>query len=273
MIKIKYFHLKVDFMTSEEFIPESLFGQVDYHFNNHIEAIKDKDCLIVDLGFSPRSFHTLPNGNLVIAGKEPFHTLPNGDVTFFDHGFLKIYDKKFKLLKTIDKINHRTFNPQYLTSTGKDSIYLTDLKNNQIIQTDFDFNFIKQFGSKGSSNQQLNLPLGITFNEDSIYICDYGNERIQKLSQNLNYQETYPLKSNPRDIKIIKNCACIMSNVMIHGGIKLYYLNPFLFKGEISCNKYSDFSHNEICWVVAKPGTEWNGMKNTLKEYKKTGME
>jgi len=190
MIKIKYFHLKVDFMTSEEFIPESLLGQVDYHFNNHIEAIKDKDCLIVDLGF-----HTLPRS---------FHTLPNGDVTFFDHGFLKIYDKKFKLLKTIDKINHRTFNPQYLTSTGKDSIYLTDLKNNQIIQTDFDFNFIKQFGSKGSSNQQFKFPLGITFHEDSIYICDYGNERIQKLSQNLNYQETYPLKSNPRDIKIIK---------------------------------------------------------------------
>ena len=25
--------------------------------------------------------------------------------------------------------------------------------------------------------------------------------------------------------------------------------------------------------VVAKPGTEWNGMKNTFYEYEKSGME
>jgi len=40
-----------------------------------------------------------------------------------------------------------------------------------------------------------------------------------------------------------------MSDVMKHGGIKLYYLNPFLFKGEISCNNDSDISCNEICSI------------------------
>ena len=73
---------------SEEFIPEILFGQVDNHFINHIESIKDKDYQIVDLEFEPNSLHTLPNGNFVISSGEP--------------KALKIYDKEFKFIKTFD---------------------------------------------------------------------------------------------------------------------------------------------------------------------------
>ena len=41
-------------------------------------------------------------------------------------------------------------------------IWLSD----QIIRTDLYFNCIKQFGRKGSSNQQLDYPLGVEYYED-----------------------------------------------------------------------------------------------------------
>ena len=65
-----------------------------------------------------------------------------------------------------------------------------------------DINFIKQFGMKGSTFQQFDWSLGITFHEDSVYVCDIYNKRIQKLSQDFNYQETYPLNIFPSNIKI-----------------------------------------------------------------------
>ena len=187
-----------------------LFGEVDYYFNNHFESIKSFH--IVDLGFEPTSFNALPNGSLVIASLE--------------WKALKIYDRELKLIKTIDKINNKTFAPQYLTSNGKNSVYLSDRIGHKIIQTDLDFNFIKQFGGEGSSNQQFKFPLGITFHKDSIYVCDSNNKRIQKLSVDLTYQESYPLKFKPWNIKIIKNVACIRSNGEPFI-ISLYHTFPF----------------------------------------------
>ena len=197
---------------------ETLFGEIDYYFDNKIDAIEAKSHQIIDLDFEPTSFYTLPNGHLVIAG--------------YYSQVLKIYDSEFNLVKTIDKINNKTFRPLYLTSNGKKSIYITDCSAHQIIQTDLDFNFIKQFGSKGSSNQQLYYPLGIEYYEDSVYVCDSNNQRIQKLSEDLVYQETYPLNFHPWNIKIIKNIACVSVRASWDPTtcISLYQLNPFSFK-------------------------------------------
>jgi hypothetical protein len=204
---------------NEEFISEMMFGQVDHYFNTHFETINDKDNEIINLGFEPISFDALPNGNLVIASNESKS--------------LKIYDKKFKLIKTIDKINNQTFSSLYLTSNGKNSVYLSDRIGHKIIQTDFYFNFIKQFGEEGSTNQQLDDPLGVIFHDNSIYVCDSNNKRIQKLSEDLVFQESYPLNFKPWNIKIIKNVACVRSNGEPHI-ISLYQLNPFFFVRKIS---------------------------------------
>ena len=99
-----------------KFKSENLFGHVDYYFENPIESIDVENHRTIDLGFIPASFYSLPNGNLVIASNGP----PD----------LKIYDKEFKLIKTFDKINNKTFRPQYLTSNVKNSIYITDRLNN-----------------------------------------------------------------------------------------------------------------------------------------------
>ena len=93
---------------NDEFRSEMMFGQVDYYFNNHFETINDKDNQIIDLGFEPTSFDAHPHGNLVIAS--------------YESKALKIYDREFKLIQTIDKINNQTFSPLYLTSNDKKSV-------------------------------------------------------------------------------------------------------------------------------------------------------
>jgi hypothetical protein len=40
--------------------------------------------------------------------------LPNGYLVIGSDASLIIYDKEFKLIKTIDKINNKTFDPSYL---------------------------------------------------------------------------------------------------------------------------------------------------------------
>jgi hypothetical protein len=240
---------------NEEFISEMMFGQVDYYVNNHFETINDKDNEIIDLGFEPISFDALPNGNLVIASNESKS--------------LKIYDREFQLIKTIDKINNKTFSPQYLTSNDKNTVYLSDRIGHKIIQTDFDLNFIKQFGEEGSTNQQLDDPLGVIFHDNSIYVCDSNNKRIQKLSEDLVFQESYPLNFKPWNIKIIKNVACIRSNGEPYI-ISLYNTNPFSFKCEISNGNSEIYSINSWFYVnnEFKKRIECYDINGNLVDYK-----
>jgi DNA-binding beta-propeller fold protein YncE len=142
---------------------------VGFYFNNNVKAIKDY--AYQSLAFEPTSFYILPTGNLVIAS--------------WKSQFLKIYNDKLIQIEMIDKINKNTFASHFLTSNGTNSIYITDCAADQIIKTDLDFNFITQFGSAGTSNQQLNYPLGITFHDNSIYVCDSDNKRIQKLNNGI----------------------------------------------------------------------------------------
>ena len=240
LLKNKQFlNYQVDFKLSDEFRSEILFGQVDYYFDNQMKSIDVENHRVIDLGFEPSSFHTLPNGFLVIAS--------------YYSEVLKIYDKNFKLIKTIDKINEKPFWPEYLTSNGTNFVYLTDCSGQQIIKTDFNFNFIKQFGSRGSTNQQLKEPRGITFYEYSIYVCDSENKRIQKLSEDLVFQESYPLNFKPQNIKIIKNVACIKSTEAPYL-ISLYQISPFCFKNfVISCNSNPEiYSINSWFYVFNK---------------------
>ena len=182
-----------------------------------MKNVKQKDHEIIDLDYQPTSFYTLPNDTLAVAVYET--------KDFNMKKYLQIYDKEFKLVKKIEKINNETFSPRFLTSNGKDSIFITDVLDNQIIKTDLDFNFVKQFGSTGSTNHQLDCPNGISFHKNFIFVCDTNNHRIQKLTEDLVFEESYPLKLKPFNIQIVNNIACIEPTL---GSVRLFNLDPFL---------------------------------------------
>jgi hypothetical protein len=135
---------------------------------------------------------------------------------------------------------------------------------------------MKQFGGTGFTNQKLFYPRGITFDEDSIYICDSNNNRIQKLNEDLIYQESYPLNYRPLNIKITKNVACIRS--FDNPIISLYQLNPFSFKCKISngnCEIFSihswfyvinEFDKRIECYDINGNLADYKGLENVYEE-------
>ena len=215
---------------------EVLFGEIDYHFDNLVETIDAKDHQIVCLDYKPNFFYTLPNRNLVIGD-----SLSNN---------FKIYNEEFKLIKVVNRFDRFSFYDSYrLKSNDKDSIYLTDPLTNNIIKTDLDFKFIKKFDSNGLNSQQLDKPMGIECYEDSVYVCDTFNKRIFQISEDLVYEESYPLNFLPCNIKIIKNVACIRSYDS-PSKVNLFNLNPFSFKTRISTGtQFEIYSINSWFYV------------------------
>jgi hypothetical protein len=166
---------------------------------------------------------------------------------------ITLLDENFKALKSAITDSK----PKYLATNGHNSLYIT-LSNDRVIKTDLNLKFLKGFGAKGSENLHLNSPNGIAYYNNSVFICDYDNYRIQKLSEDLEYQETYPLNFKPWKIKIIKNIACIRSN---SGDSNSFYnLNPFFFKTKLCRGNGDVLTHNS--WFH-----EYKNSRKTLRCY------
>ncbi len=209
------FYIQISLKLSNFEVEKSIIGNIEYDFENYINRINDESHEILNLDVEPKSLCELSNGNLLIASGKP--------------KCFQLLNSKYEKIKNITKINKHSFTPRYVTTDGKKSIYFTEIKN-RVIQTDLEINFTKQFGGvQGSSNTQLNFPCGIAYFDSSIYICDNKNKRIQKLSKDLVFQESFPLSFTPREIQVIKNVACIQANSFV----SLYNLQPFYHKTHI----------------------------------------
>jgi hypothetical protein len=178
---------------------------------------------MINLDIEPKHFCQLPNGNVLIASRSSKN--------------LKIYDENFKFLKTIDRINCQTFTPLSVTTNCRNFIYIADETFDKILQTDLEFNMQRAFGSRGSEIEQLCSPLDIIYDKNSIYVCDTQNQRIQKLSEDLQHKKTYPLNFKPWKIKILKNIACIRPTG--EPFIAFFNLTPFCLKVKV-CDSNGD---------------------------------
>ena len=85
-----------------------------------------------------------------------------------------------------------------------------------------DGKFVSSIGSRGSGELQFNYPRGLSTDEynNDIYICDYFNNRIQIISENLQFKSQFGRHTLrcPRDIKHYKDSIFILdeSNPCLH---------------------------------------------------------
>lgn len=61
-----------------------------------------------------------------------------------------------------------------------DNLYVVHNQYHYISKYDSDGNWIKSWGSKGGGNSQMYHPAGIYAHDNSLFLCDYGNHRVQK---------------------------------------------------------------------------------------------
>ena len=94
--------------------------------------------------------------------------------------------------------------------------------NHCILVYQLDGKFVSNIGSTGSGELQFNYPCGLSTDEynNDIYICDSGNNRIQIISENLQFKSQFGKDAlhYPRDIKHYKDNIFILdkSNPCLH---------------------------------------------------------
>ena len=223
--------------------PDELIGELSFKCEDMIEKFINTKHQIINLDTEPKDFCTLSNDKLLVASRSSKN--------------LKIYDSNFKLIKTIEKINCQSFTPFSIATNNRNSIYMTEEMQDKIIQCDMDFNFIKAFGTRGSENDQLHAPLDIIFNKNAIFVCDSNNKRIQKLSEDLLFKESYPLNFKPWKIRIIKNSVCIRPTG--EPFIAFFSLNPFYLKLKVEEGNGDIFNLNS--WFYEYDCTQQHRMR------------
>ena len=94
--------------------------------------------------------------------------------------------------------------------------------NHCILVHQLDGKFVSSIGSRGSGELQFNSPWGLSTDEynNDIYTCDNSNNRIQIISENLQYKSQFGKGTlhYPRDIKLYKDNIFILdtSNPCLH---------------------------------------------------------
>lgn len=215
-------------------------GKIDINFKNLTNLLKTSNYKKLNLKIKPKDLCVLSNKYLLAAN--------------YDSNNLTMYDTEFNLVKTINRINNREIQPGYITSNKIDKIYICERHHNRIVMTDFDFNFIRQIGSKGVNNDQFNFPCGILYDNNSVYVCDSKNKRLQKFDSDLGFQKSYSLDFEPWKLRITNSVACIVQNK--YGYIYFYDLNSFQLltkhRGSNSAILGLDYCFYQLRWKLNK---------------------
>ena len=194
------FNFKILFVPSKDVIVADSVGRL---LKNDIENKSTKQMLKV-----PKKIQTLK------VDFEPFSlcSLSNGNLLSCNNESLTIFDKNLKVIKTVTKIDKLSLFCFYATTNHKDKIYVSNSEENRVIVTDLELNMIKIIGTHGKSNDQFDHPRGVSYYKSYIYICDYGNIRIQILNEEtLEFDKQFPLDYGPVQIKVANDVALIGS--------------------------------------------------------------
>ena len=124
---------------------------------------------LIEVAGWPTSLICLPNGNLVCGTDDS----------------VKLFDENLKEIKSVS-----TGGFSFCALSRRNEIYVSVYGKHCIISFDLNLNKLKEFGSKGAGNNQLKYPYGLCCHGDYVYICDWGNQRIQILTLDLEYSNT-----------------------------------------------------------------------------------
>ena len=149
------------------------------------------------------------------------HNTGNIYVADYYNHCVKVFDNTAKyLLKFGDgKGEGKLSRPRGLLIRGN-KVFVSD--SDCILVYQLDGKFVSRIGSRGSGELQFNFPCGLSTDEynNDIYICDTSNNRIQIISENLQYKSQFGKDTlhYPRDIKIYEDNIFILdaSNPCLH---------------------------------------------------------
>jgi hypothetical protein len=136
---------------------------------------------------------------------------------------LTLHDENLNIIKTIEKINGEDISPFGIAMNDNYQLYISNFNQHKIFKTDLNFNKIKSFGSVGNNNNQFRNPYDICYKNSHLYVCDYGNKRIQILTENLEFEKSFSVNYAPWVVKASNSLLCVESGNPV--GIYFYSLH------------------------------------------------
>ena len=149
------------------------------------------------------------------------HNTGNIYVADYSNHCVKVFDKTAKYLSKFGdgKGEGKMSYPRGLLIRGN-RVFVSH--NDRILVYELDGKFVSRIGSAGSGELQFNGPFGLSTDESNndIYICDYYNNRIQIISENLQYKSQFGKDAlyRPHDITLYKDNIFVLdkSNPCLH---------------------------------------------------------
>jgi hypothetical protein len=74
--------------------------------------------------------------------------------------------------------------PYFLAATGTDAVVISDMMNHRLVRCELaaqTVHMIGSIGNLGEADGELKCPNGLIINDESIYVVELGNTRLQKL--------------------------------------------------------------------------------------------
>ena len=150
------------------------------------------------------------------------HNTDNIYVVDCSNKCVKVFDNTAKYLFKFgdEKGEGKMSNPYGLLICGNKVLVTQGNLNIQVYQ--LDGKFVSRIGSHGNGHLQFFYPSGLSTDEynGDIYICDFGNHRVQIISGNFQYKSEFgkDILHRPRDTKLYKDSIFVLdeSNPCLH---------------------------------------------------------
>lgn len=108
-----------------------------------------------------------------------------------------IFNNSITLLERVSCIDHVKFNgPRGICTNSKDSVYICDTGNDRIVIVDEKFTTVKRIvGKKGKKHGEFDWPSDICYYNESIFVLDEINHRIQQFTSNGDFEKLIDLNT------------------------------------------------------------------------------
>ena len=160
---------------------------------------------------------------------------------------VQVFDKDGKYLyKFGDRDGAGKMNNPLCIAFYQNKVFVSQNGGSCLLVYDLNGTFLKQIGTPGNGEGQLNNPYGITINASNgeIFVCDYGNNRVQIFSKDflLKSQFGKEILKPPSDIKLTNEYIYVLSHT-----------NPFFYSFNYNLTQVQNAVLNSISKHLKQP--------------------
>ena len=149
-------------------------------------------------------------------------------ITYPSEGKMQIFSKDYELIATFEKVMSALLNcPRGVATNNLNQLIICDSYCHRLIITNFKFEELNIFGKYGNGPSEFYSPFDVLYHNSFLYVCDTGNKRIQKFTDNFGHLHSFKLEYHPLQIMILSDLAIIRDD---KNYLNFHYLDTFKFK-------------------------------------------